>query len=377
MALHRAVKEESRLRMGLVGPSGSGKTFSALRIGIELAKLFGGRVALLDSERGSAAKYADIFDFDMDIIFDDQSPDAYTKAIQGIDPKTHPVIVIDSLSHAWMGKKGSLELVDLFASRSQSGNSFAAWRNVTPKHNAMVDAILASPSHIIACLRAKSEYVMEKDEKTGKTVPRKIGMAPIMRDGIEYEFDICGDITLDHKFIVSKSRCHALTDAAVEKPGEEFARELHKWLTVGVQAMAPAAKGKPWPEEQAAKAQPPATATQPADVQVEVLVDAQAGTVEAKQSDNPAPVPNGNEVTAEEVIKCLTEYQQVNKISDARQVRETCIQPLGCLSFQDVPKDKYPKVLKLLWEKGYNKAKSDELPPVFQSIFRRLVAAKK
>jgi len=31
------------------------------------------------------------------------------------------------------------------------------------------------------------EYVLEQNDK-GKHVPQKVGMAPIMRDGVEYEF---------------------------------------------------------------------------------------------------------------------------------------------------------------------------------------------
>ena len=43
-------------------------------------------------------------------------------------------------------------------------------------------------------MRVKTEWLTEKDEKTGRMIPRKVGLAPVMRDGVEYEFDVCGDL---------------------------------------------------------------------------------------------------------------------------------------------------------------------------------------
>lgn len=45
----KAQKRMARLRLGITGPAGSGKTYSALLIAFGL----GGRVALIDTERGS------------------------------------------------------------------------------------------------------------------------------------------------------------------------------------------------------------------------------------------------------------------------------------------------------------------------------------
>ena len=57
-----AVKTQSRLRLALAGPAGAGKTFTALKIGSTLAN--GGKVALIDTEHGSADKYSDLWSFD-------------------------------------------------------------------------------------------------------------------------------------------------------------------------------------------------------------------------------------------------------------------------------------------------------------------------
>jgi hypothetical protein len=229
-AFQHAQKSRAKVRIGMIGPSGSGKTYSALAVGCKLAALSGGRVAVIDTERGSASLYADRFDFDV-VELDNFSPRNYMQAIADAQKAGYVVLVIDSLSHAWSGKGGALEMVDKAAMKSQSSNTFAAWRTVTPLHNQLVDTILQANCHVIATLRAKTEWVI--DDVNGKKVPRKIGLAPIMRDGIEYEFTVCGDLTAEHLFMVSKSRCEALADAMIEKPGEALAGQLFEWINAG------------------------------------------------------------------------------------------------------------------------------------------------
>lgn len=228
----KATKKQARLRLALIGPSGSGKTYSALAIGTHLVK--GGRVAVIDTERGSASKYAGLFEFDT-LELDTFSPQIYVQAIQAADAAGYDVLIIDSLSHAWMGKGGALEQVDQVVKRSNSQNSFTAWREVTPHHNAMINAILQCKAHVIVTMRAKTEYVMEMNEK-GKNTPRKVGLAPIQRDGVEYEFDLVADMSLENDLIVSKSRCPQLSGAVVNRPGAEVAQTLAAWLTDGVEA---------------------------------------------------------------------------------------------------------------------------------------------
>lgn len=225
----RATKTQSRLRLALIGPSGSGKTFTALQIASQL----GERIAVIDTERGSASKYADRFGFDV-CNLDSFDPRQYVTAIKEAEQAGYDVLVIDSLSHAWFGSGGALELVDKAAKKSQSGNSYMAWREVTPLHNQLVDAMLQSRCHIIVTMRAKTEYVLETDSR-GKQVPRKVGMAPIQRDGTEYEFDVVADLSLDHDFIVSKTRCNALDGLVIAKAAG-VADMLKTWLTDGAPA---------------------------------------------------------------------------------------------------------------------------------------------
>lgn len=223
----KASKRQARLRLALVGPSGSGKTYSALAI----ASCLGAKVAVVDTERGSASLYAgDPFVFDV-VELTSFHPERYVEAIRAAEQAGYDVIVIDSLSHAWVGKDGELELKDR-ASQRQGENSFTAWRHVSPLHNLLVDTIIGSTCHVIATMRAKTEYVLETNEK-GKQVPRKIGMAPVMRDGIDYEFTVAGDMTLDHELLITKTRCALLDGKAFKKPGKDVADILLGWLTDG------------------------------------------------------------------------------------------------------------------------------------------------
>lgn len=229
-----ATKRQARLRLALDGPSGSGKTYSALAI----ASALGERIALIDTEHGSASKYAgDPFIFDT-LILETFEPRTYVQAIQAAEEANYEVLVIDSLSHAWAGKGGALEQVD--ARAGAKGNKFSAWRDVTPMHNELVDAMLGASLHVIATMRTKTEYAVEEDH--GKVSIRKLGLAPVQRDGMEYEFDVVGDLDLAHNLHVTKTRCRALDDAIIAKPGVQLAKTLGDWLKDGVPVLSRAAQ---------------------------------------------------------------------------------------------------------------------------------------
>jgi hypothetical protein len=176
------------------------------------------------------SKYADLFNFDVvqPAIFD---PRELVKTIKAAESAGYDVCLIDSLSHYWMGKGGELDLVDAVAKKSNSNNSFAAWKTVTPFHNELVETIIRAKLHIICTMRTKTEWVTEKDERTGKMSPRKIGLAPVMRDGIEFEFDVCGDLDQENTLIITKSRCPELSGKVINRPGAEMAATLKEWLS--------------------------------------------------------------------------------------------------------------------------------------------------
>lgn len=231
--IKRAQKSRRKLRMAIVAPSGAGKTFTALAIAHGLVQ-DPSKVLVVDTEHGSASLYAEAYQFDV-IELDSYSPAKYVEAINAATAAGYEVVIIDSLSHAWIGKDGALEMVDRAAARSKTNNSFGAWREVTPEHNRLVEAIISAPAHIICTMRAKQDYVQEKDEKTGRTTIRKVGLAPVQRDGLEYEFDIVADMDTDHRMVVTKSRIPFLADSVTTKPNQAFGALAKNWLESGAE----------------------------------------------------------------------------------------------------------------------------------------------
>lgn len=241
MSFTRAIQTRGKARLALVGPSGSGKTYTALSI----AQHMGDRVALIDTERGSASKYAKKFTFDV-LELDSFDPRRFVAAIEAAGEAGYDVLIVDSLSHEWSGKDGALQLVDKVASQRQGENKFVAWNTVTPLHDAVFEAILRSPCHVIGTMRAKMEFVLETNDR-GKQVPRKVGMGAVQRDNVEYEFDVVADLDMDHNFIVTKTRCEELDGEVVSKAGGQVAAKLLAWLSEGVEAPPRPAPPEPAP----------------------------------------------------------------------------------------------------------------------------------
>lgn len=238
MAFKKAIKEQAKLRLAVCGLAGSGKTFSTLKIADEMAKLMRaaghgkGRIAVIDSERGSASLYADKFDFDVTEL-DSFSPLEYVARIKEAEDAGYDFIIADSISHAWAGKGGALDQKDQAAERSSSGNSWTAWKTITPKHNAFVDAMVQCKAHFMATMRTKMEYIQEKNAQ-GKTEIQKVGLAAIQREGMEYEFTLVGDIDHTHTLKISKTRIDGIDIGDLfERPGDDFARRVYGWLVSG------------------------------------------------------------------------------------------------------------------------------------------------
>lgn len=222
MAFQKATRKQIKLKLALCGQSGGGKTYSALR----LAGGMGSKIALIDTENGSASLYSDRFNFDtMDI----HPPFTHDKFIQGVKDAVeagYDVLIIDSASHFW---EGILEYKSKLDARG--GNSYTNWSDAGNKFKGILDAILQSDIHIICCLRSKMDYVLETNDR-GKQVPKKVGLAPIMRDGIQYEFTTVWDIDAAHQASVSKDRTGLFQDK-IELITEDHGKRLIEWLSTG------------------------------------------------------------------------------------------------------------------------------------------------
>jgi hypothetical protein len=255
MAFQEAERARLYLRCALFGPSGSGKTMTALRMAKGIADKMGCRFAVIDTEAGSASKYADRYRFVVDNL-SNKTVDGYIGSMREAYLAGYKVLVIDSLSHAW---RELTEEVDRIASKSATHNSFQAWGRVSPKQKAFVEAILNFPGHIIATMRSKTEWRIGEG-RDGRMSPEKVGLAPEQGKGIEYEFDMLVELNQRHQGIVTKDRTGKFQDAEIDKPGEDFGVALHDWLSEGTaeapkadETAAASAKTAVKPRKQSAK----------------------------------------------------------------------------------------------------------------------------
>jgi len=232
MAFQKATKQKSKLRAAIFGPSGAGKTFSALRI----ATGMGDKIAVVDTEHGSASKYADRFNFDVCELNAAQDIEAYIGAIKEAGKAGYPVLVIDSLTHGW---RELLQEIDRLAKTKYRGNTWGAWSEGTPKQREFVNALLEYPGHIIATIRSKTEWTTEVNPRNGKSAPIRVGLAPDQGKGIEYEFDLLLEINTEHMATVIKDRTDKFQDQCIDKPDEEFGKKLLAWLNDGVEPSKP------------------------------------------------------------------------------------------------------------------------------------------
>lgn len=190
----KACKKKQKLRLLLEGASGSGKTYSALLI----AKALGKKIALIDTEKGSASLYDKLADFDTCELSAPFTPEKYITAINEAETQGYDVLIIDSITHEWSGKGGCLDL------QAALGGRYQDWAKVTPRHNAFIEAILQSKLHIIATARTKTDY--ETSNNNGKMKVEKVGLKTEQRDGLDFEFTLVFRLNENHLASATKDR---------------------------------------------------------------------------------------------------------------------------------------------------------------------------
>lgn len=189
--IKRAERKQARLRLAFQGSSNSGKTTTALLVALGVVDglveagviphSLDARIGVIDTERQSASLYSHLGAFDVIELGPPYTTERYAKALHALENAGYPVIIIDSLSHEWMGAGGILSMAD----------KFGDWKDATPVHDEFVDAMLRSPAHLMVTMRSKTAWVLEKKQnRSGQMVdtPRRVGLAPVQRPGIEYEF---------------------------------------------------------------------------------------------------------------------------------------------------------------------------------------------
>lgn len=238
--VRKATRKRAKLRLGISAPAGAGKTMGALLVAYGLTGDWE-KIGLLDTEQGSGELYVGTKVPGTSTVIGEylywrvDAPYTIPKYLEGLkelEAAGCEAVILDSISHAWSGTGGLLDKVNNIARRSSTGNSYTAWRDVTPEHNTFVEAMLSSKAHLIATMRSKTEYVLETNEK-GKQVPRKVGLAPVQREGLDYEFSLVLEIDqASHMAGATKDRT-AMFDGEFFKLSPEIGQKLREWLERG------------------------------------------------------------------------------------------------------------------------------------------------
>ena len=229
--LRKAQRRAAKIRLGLASPSGGGKTYSALLIAKGLAGSWD-KVAIIDTENGSADLYSHLGDFNVLQLTAPYHPEKYIDAIRECEQAGMEVIIIDSITHEWSGVGGCLELQQIATERQRIKNTYTAWKEVTPRHQKFIDAVLQSNCHIITTVRSKTDYLQVEHE--GKKSIQKVGMAQVTRDGFEYELTVSLELDVNHYAVTSKDRTCLFEGKPSFIPSEDTGKMLKEWCESGV-----------------------------------------------------------------------------------------------------------------------------------------------
>lgn len=223
MNLRKSERKRAKIKMALQGSAGSGKTYSSLLLAKGLINGDFSKIAIVDSENGSADLYAHLGQYNVLPLSPPFTPEKYIQAIDVCLKAGMKVIILDSISQVWD------ELLDFHS--KLPGNSFTNWNKVTPRQKAFVDKILQADAHIIATMRTKQDYVL--NQKDGKYIPEKVGLKAVQRDGVDYEFTLVFDIDSKHFAVASKDRTNLFSGKPEFTINAATGKKILEWCNDG------------------------------------------------------------------------------------------------------------------------------------------------
>lgn len=242
MTFTEANREKSSIRIGIMGPTFSGKTYSALLMARGLVGEKG-RIAVVDCEGGEANLYADVTPFDSMTLEPPYTPEKFIEAIEAAEAAGYNALILDTISHEWAGDGGILDN-QLSIENKDPKRRWTCWDDLTPRHNRFLNTIIRSPMHIISTMRMKMKYTV--DSVDGRSSPRKVGMGPIQRENLEYEFSILLEMDESHVATIVKDRSKVLGGVGdVFAPSVEIGNALRVWRESGVDILPKEKKPEP------------------------------------------------------------------------------------------------------------------------------------
>lgn len=360
----KAERRKAKLRLALAGPAGSGKTLSSLLIAYGLCGDWD-KICLVDTEKGKGEMYAGthfngitIGQYNYIPLTPPYEPEKYIEAIKVAEEHIQEVIILDSISHAWAGEGGLLERHDIITQAMKNPNSFAAWSIITPVHYRFIDAMNNTKCHMIATMRTKVAYIQQKD-RDGNTVIKKVGMEPIQREGMDYEFIIYFELSRDHMVTVQRDNTH-LFEGKVFVPTIETGKAMLAWLEQGAEPAQPPAQ----PEEQSPKEQVAWNVGTFPSEQKNMGIPDEINWEEIPFTDEPLSPkeqrpPNGQAATQAQIKKIFATAKEIGLSED--DLKALCKDETGKESSRDLTKAEASKFIDILL--GMAKSQAPVPPP--------------
>lgn len=227
----KASRAKKFLRILLEGPSGSGKTWSALLIAYGMIKMLGGKIFIIDTEKGSSNSYTHVIpdEFFVGTLDAPYHPARLQSMLQEAVDAGATLIIVDSITHFWEGSGGCLEINETLAKSKFRGNTYAAWSETKKIWRRAIEGINALPCHVILTGRSKTETTQVSEN--GRSTVKRLGMKLLAGDQIEYEMDLAFSIVHDqHLATCIKDRTALFVDKLPEAITTEFGERLVKWL---------------------------------------------------------------------------------------------------------------------------------------------------
>jgi hypothetical protein len=211
------------LSLGLAGPPGGGKTKSALRIADGIARVRGGKPAVIETEPGRVAKYLrgprnpDGHDFHYIPFAPPFAPEYFLAAIRDAERKYNPAaIIVDSMSGEHEGEGGVLDWHDREVPNS-GGNEWAAWKEPKASRRVLINGIEHIRTPLILTFRAREKTKTVE----GQRAPVNVGFMPIAPTEIVHALDLV---------CLLAPRSNGVATWSSVKAGEDFTIKIPEYL---------------------------------------------------------------------------------------------------------------------------------------------------
>ena len=225
----QAVRSKVFVKVALMAPSGGGKTFSSLRVATgmaqEIEKREGrkARILLGNTEGDRGYYYANEFEYEIVDLEPPYTPEKFTSFLHWAEEEKYDIVILDSASHEWEGRGGCLEI------HAKAGGRYQDWKDVTPRHEKFIDAMAKTKINLIATMRGKDKYELEKDDN-GKTSVNKLGVGAKQREGFEFEFTCTFMIDQKTNFATyQKDNTHIFENEISVLLTEDHGKKLIMW----------------------------------------------------------------------------------------------------------------------------------------------------